>query len=76
MTTPYYTYDERLREVELSAQSNADALEGHEEVCAERYKGIKDSLDKLNRVVSWASTALITGMAALLLKLLFFPGAP
>lgn len=68
-------YDERLRDVERVSWDNDLKLTAHEDICAERYKGIQDKLDRMNTQITWAATGLIGGMAALLVKLLIFPGA-
>ena len=70
-----YEFDDRLRDVERISQANDLNLTAHEDICAERYRGIQSSLDRMNRQINWAATALITGMAALLIKLLIFPGS-
>ena len=69
-----FEYDGRLRAVERLSQANDLQLTSHEDVCAERYKGIQDNLNRMNRTINWAATGLIAGMAALLVKLLIFPG--
>ena len=70
-----YEFDGRLRAVERLSQANDLQLTSHEDVCAERYKGIQDNLNRMNRAINWAAAGLRTGMAALLIKLLIFPGA-
>jgi len=59
------TQDRRLRELEIKFAS-------HEAVCAERYRGIRDDLDKFARVVGRVGYGLIAGMGAILAKLVFF----
>ena len=59
------TQDRRLRELEIKFAS-------HEAVCAERYRGIRDDLDKFARVVGRVGYGLIAGMTAILAKLVFF----
>ena len=68
--------EERLRDVQLSTQSNRDKLESHEEICAVRYASINDSIGDINRNMRWAAVSLLTGMAAILVKLLFFSVHP
>ena len=68
------SFDGRLREVEFSSRSNEDKLNAHEDLCAERYKNIHESIGDINRTVRWAAASLLTGMAAILVKLLFFAG--
>jgi hypothetical protein len=37
--------DQRLREVEMNAQSNKDKLSAHEDICAVRYENINESIE-------------------------------
>jgi hypothetical protein len=67
--------DERLRDVERLSRDNDLKLTAHEDICAERYKGIQSGMDRMGKQITWAATGLIAGMAALLIKLLIFPGA-
>jgi hypothetical protein len=55
-----------LRELEIKFAS-------HEAVCAERYRGIREDLDRFSTVVSRVGFGLIAGMAGILTKLVFFP---
>jgi hypothetical protein len=64
--SPSDTHDRRLRELEIKFAS-------HEAVCAERYRGIREDLDRFSTVVSRVGFGLIAGMAGILTKLVFFP---
>ena len=66
-------FDDRLREVELHTQRNADRISSHEDLCAIRYQGINDSLENLKSVLLRVGFLLLTGMAGVLVKLVFFP---
>lgn len=66
-------FDDRLREVELHTQRNADRISSHEELCAERYKTINDSIASMQSVLMKVGALLLTGMAGVLVKLVFFP---
>lgn len=63
---PYDTHDRRIRELEIKVAS-------HEAVCAERYRGIRDDIDKFSKIVSRVGLGLIFGMAGILAKLIFAP---
>jgi len=69
-------FELRLRDVQRDAQLEArlavSRLDSHEAICAERYKTINAALDGFNRNFRWATITLLTGMAAILVKLLFF----
>lgn len=68
--------DGRLREVELASQSNADGLKAHEDLCAERYKNIHDSMTAIRSDNKQTNAYLIgIGIAVMagLAKLVFFP---
>lgn len=66
-------FDERLRDVELVSQRNTDRIGSHEELCAERYKTINDSIASMQSVLMKVGALLLTGMAGVLVKLVFFP---
>jgi hypothetical protein len=58
------THDRRIRELEIKVAS-------HEAVCAERYRGIREDIDRFSTVVSRVGLGLIAGMAAILARLVF-----
>lgn len=62
--TQAMTHDHRLRDLEVRFAT-------HEAVCAERYRTIREDLDKFSTVVSRVGYGLIAGMAAILAKLIF-----
>ncbi len=64
--------EDRVRDLELSAQRNGDRISSHETLCAERYGNIHRSIGSVNRSIRWATVTLLGGMAAILTKLLFF----
>jgi len=53
---------------ELHGRVNAveQAQGNHEDICAERYKGIRDDIGKLNRQIGWAAATLILTVLAVL----------
>lgn len=65
--------EDRLRTVEMQITT-------HEAVCAERYQGIlktaedmKHGLHATNKLITKVGLAVLTGMAGVLLKLVFWP---
>lgn len=60
------TQDRRIRELELKFAT-------HEAVCAERYKGIREDLTSFQKIIAKIGYGLMAGMAAILVKLVFFP---
>lgn len=40
------------------ATKAADDIEGHEALCAERYKNINDTLGTIKRILAWAGTTI------------------
>ena len=60
------TQDRRIRELELKFATQ-------EAVCAERYAGIREDLTSFKTVIAKIGYGLIAGMAAILVKLVFFP---
>lgn len=73
MSAAVEEFDERLRDVELSTQSNKDRIGSHEELCAVRYQNINDSIAGINNTLKWAAGGLIVGMLGILVRLVFFP---
>ena len=69
------TLDQRLRDVELAAQSNSDRIKSHEEICAERYANINESISGMRSILVKVAVVLITSMGGILVKLVFFGGA-
>lgn len=66
-------FDERLRDVELIGQRNTDRIDSHEELCAARYDAINDSLAGMKSILTKVGFLLLTGMAGIIVKLVFFP---
>lgn len=69
-------YSARLRMVELATQSNASGLAAHEDICAERYRNIHESMaamrgdnQRTNNYLIGIGLMVIAGLA----KLVFFP---
>lgn len=63
--------DYRLREVELHTHKNGDRISSHEDLCAERYKNINDTLAAIKTILFWVGGALILGMAGVLVHQVF-----
>lgn len=63
--------DKRMRGVELGTQSNSDRISSHEDLCAVRYATINDTLAGIKKIMSWIGAALVTGMAAILIRQVF-----
>ena len=64
----------RVRQLELSSQSNRDSIVAHEKLCTERYGNINESVSSIKGILKWYLGVTTTGMAGILVKLLFFPG--
>lgn len=62
---------ERLRDTEMQVQRTADRIGSHEEICAERYKTINESLSRIMGIMMWFGGALVLGMAGVLVKQLW-----
>jgi hypothetical protein len=80
------SYDEFFRRLGTNEKDISVAMskiDGHERVCAERYAGISVAHGKLERSIASLNsrllgigTMLLLGMAGILVKIVFFPGAP
>jgi len=64
-------YD-RLRKVEDLSLRNHLGLKSHENECAIRYEALWREVRGTGRILRWAATTLLIGMAGILTKLLFF----
>lgn len=58
----------------MSEESESEHLDLHVAVCAERYKALEQRLDRIERIVWWSSTMLMTGMGGVILKLITMKG--
>lgn len=48
------------------AQKALDNIEGHEDLCAERYTNINDTLKTIKSILGWAGAAIFSVMAGTL----------
>lgn len=71
MSTTADDFSARVRKLELDSQSNADGLAAHEDLCAERYKNIHETMATIKSILLWFGGALLAGMAAILVKQVF-----
>lgn len=71
MSATLEDYSARVRTLELASQSNADRLEAHEDICAERYKNIHETLDTIKKVLLWVGAVVVVGMAGILASQVF-----
>ena len=58
----------------MSEETEAEHLDLHVAVCAERYKALEYRLDRIERIVWWSSTMLMTGMGGMIFKLMTIKG--
>jgi hypothetical protein len=65
-------FSARVRKLELDTQSTSDRIKSHEEICAERYSDIRESIRGMRSILVKAAGLLVTGMAGILVKLVFF----
>lgn len=50
----------------MATQRATDRIGAHEDLCAERYKNINDTLDTIKKIMIAVGGALIVGMAGVL----------
>ena len=55
-------------------QQEAEYLNVHVAVCAERYKSLEQRLDRIERVMWWMLTTLILALGGMLLELVILVG--
>lgn len=58
----------------MTQQLEAEHLDVHVAVCAERYKSLQQRLDRIERVMWWMLTTLIIALGGMLLELVILVG--
>lgn len=71
MATTADDFSARIRKLELESQSNKDGLESHEDLCAERYKNIHETLVTIKSILLWVGGVAVVGMAGTLAAQVF-----
>lgn len=71
MTTTADDFSARVRKLELDSQSNADGLAAHEDLCAERYKNIHETMATIKSILLWVAGVVVVGMAGILAAQVF-----
>jgi hypothetical protein len=58
----------------MTQEQEADHLDVHVAVCAERYKSLEHRLDRIERVMWWMLTTLILALGGMLFELVVLIG--
>lgn len=58
----------------MTQEQEAENLDVHVAVCAERYKSLEQRLDRIERVMWWMLTTLIIALGGMLLELVILVG--
>ena len=58
----------------MTQEQEADHLDVHVAVCAERYKSLEGRLDRIERVMWWMLTTLILALGGMLFELIILLG--
>jgi len=58
----------------MTQEQEAEHLDVHVAVCAERYKSLEQRLDRIERVMWWMLTTLILALGGMLLELVILVG--
>jgi hypothetical protein len=58
----------------MTQEQEADHLDVHVAVCAERYKSLEQRLDRIERVMWWMLTTLILALGGMLFELIVLLG--
>ena len=58
----------------MTQEQEADHLDVHVAVCAERYKSLEQRLDRIERVMWWMLTTLILALGGMLFELIILLG--
>ncbi|MFM9889625.1 MAG: hypothetical protein ACKVOE_03125 [Rickettsiales bacterium] len=59
----------------MTHEQEAEHLDVHVAVCAERYKSLEIRLDRIERVMWWMLTTLIIALGGMLMELIVIVGA-
>jgi hypothetical protein len=58
----------------MTHDAEADNLDVHVAVCAERYKSLEHRLDRIERVMWWMLSTLIIALGGMLLEIIIIAG--
>lgn len=58
----------------MSEETEAENLEVHVAVCAERYKSLSQRLDRIERVMWWMLSTIIMAMGGMLFEMFILIG--
>jgi hypothetical protein len=58
----------------MTQEQEAEHLDVHVAVCAERYKSLEGRLDRIERVMWWMLTTLILALGGMLFELVVLVG--
>lgn len=58
----------------MTQEQEAEHLDVHVAVCAERYKSLEGRLDRIERVMWWMLTTLILALGGMLFQLVMLLG--
>lgn len=58
----------------MTQEQEAEHLDVHVAVCAERYKSLEGRLDRIERVMWWMLTTLILALGGMLFQLVILIG--
>ena len=58
----------------MTQEQEAEHLDVHVAVCAERYKSLEQRLDRIERVMWWMLTTLILALGGMLFELVVLLG--
>ncbi len=58
----------------MTQESEAEHLDVHVAVCAERYKSLEQRLDRIERVMWWMLSTLVMAMGGMLFEMFILIG--
>lgn len=64
----------RTKENRMTHEQEAEHLDVHVAVCAERYKSLEQRLDRIERVMWWMLSTLILALGGMLFELVVLLG--
>lgn len=58
----------------MNTENETNSLPTHVAVCQERYKSLEGRLARIEKILWWWGTMIITGLVGIIIKLTFISG--
>tara|TARA_B100000989_G_C19467758_1_gene439177 strand:+ start:105 stop:299 length:195 start_codon:yes stop_codon:yes gene_type:complete len=58
----------------MNTENETNSLPTHVAVCQERYKSLESRLARIEKILWWWGTMIVTGLVGIIIKLTFISG--